>query len=86
MRTDARAQSASFDDVDVAPEKISQVGNKAAGKPGRHVGSLSGPASPRDRAEYTNADHAVFRSDAQDLFAFAAEDFLDSHARILRTH
>jgi hypothetical protein len=27
----------------------------------------------------------VFRSDAQDLFAFLAEDFLDSHVRILRT-
>lgn len=95
MRTDARAQSASFDDVDVAPEKISQVGNKAAGKPGRQVGTcfdeeigitVGTGLAARDRAEYTNADHAVFRSDAQDLFAFAAEDFLDSHARILRTH
>jgi hypothetical protein len=27
----------------------------------------------------------VFRGDAQDLFAFLAENFLDSHARILRT-
>lgn len=95
MRADARAQSAFFDDVDVAPEKISQVGNETTGKPRRHIGTcvdeeidvaVGTGFAARDRAEYANAGHAVFRGDAQDLFAFFHEDFLDSHAGILRAH
>jgi len=94
MRTDARTQSAFFDDIDVAPEKISQVGNETAGKPWSHIGTcfdeeidiaVGTGLAARDRAEYTNAGHAMFRGNASDLFAFLAEDFLDSHVRILRT-
>ena len=94
MHTDARAQSAFFDNVNVASEKIPQIGNETAGKPWRHIRTcfdeeidvaVGTGLAARDRAEYTNAGHTMFRGNAQDLFAFLAEDFLDSHARILRT-
>lgn len=93
-RTDARAQSAFFDDVYVASEKVPEVGNETAGKPWRYVGTcfneeidvgVGTRLAARDRAEYTNAGHAVLRRDAQNLFAFIAEDLIDSHVRILRT-